>query len=192
MQGFIIHHGDNLEVLKQMQADGVQVDSVVTDPPYGLKFMGKRWDYDVPSVEFWKLVFDVLKPGGYVLSFGGARTYHRMVTNLEDAGFEIVDHLVWVYGSGFPKSLDISKAIDEAAGAEREVIGKRAWSNAKMDAGNGVSGLRQAGSYAGGYESERIEVPITAPATPEAVKWQGWGTALKPAMEPIVLARRRK
>jgi DNA modification methylase len=90
--------GNNLEVLSQLIADGIQVDSVVTDPPYGLKFMNKQWDYSVPSVEFWKLVYQVLKPGGHVLSFGGTRTYHRMVVNLEDAGFEIRDQLAWIYG----------------------------------------------------------------------------------------------
>jgi len=185
----MIINGNNIEVLTQLIAEGVQVDSVVTDPPYGLKFMGKKWDYDVPSVEFWKLVLQILRPGGHVLSFGGTRTYHRMVVNLEDAGFEIRDQLVWLYGSGFPKSMDISKAIDKAAGAEREVIGfdsSRVRPNRKYEGG-------AIGNIGGtGRESDRTDngATVTAPSTPEAQKWAGWGTALKPAVEPIVLARK--
>lgn len=140
-------------------------------------------DYDVPSVEFWLLVFDVLKPGGHVLSFGGTRTYHRMVVNLEDAGFEIRDQIVWLYGSGFPKSMDVSKAIDKAAGVER------------IDTG-GVrrGGGRQArlgGDFVGSACVEGLKwKAVTIPATPEATEWEGWGTALKPAMEPVVLGRK--
>jgi DNA modification methylase len=100
-------HGDNLEVLKTYPDNFFH--SVVTDPPYGLKFMNKHWDYDVPQVEFWQEVLRVLKPGGYVLSFGGTRTYHRMVVNIEDAGFIIRDQLQWIYGQGFPKSLNYGK-----------------------------------------------------------------------------------
>jgi DNA modification methylase len=97
----------------------------VTDPPYGLSFMGRKWDYDVPSKEIWEQCLRVLKPGGHLLAFAGTRTQHRMAVNIEDAGFEIRDMIAWVYGSGFPKSLDVSKAIDKAAGAEREVVGVR-------------------------------------------------------------------
>jgi DNA modification methylase len=103
--------GDNMESLKKLPDNSV--DSIVTDPPYGLSFMGKKWDYDVPSVEFWKEVYRVLKPGGHVLSFGGTRTYHRMVVNIEDAGFEIRDQIMWLYASGFPKSLNIQKQFDK-------------------------------------------------------------------------------
>ena len=106
--------GDNLEILRAM-ADGC-VDSIVTDPPYGLRFMGKRWDYDVPSVELWAECLRVLKPGGHLLAFAGTRTQHRMACRIEDAGFEIRDMIAWVYGSGFPKSVDVSKAIDKAGG----------------------------------------------------------------------------
>lgn len=120
--------GDSHLILKTLAADSI--DAVVTDPPYGLSFMNKHWDHDVPSVELWREVLRVLKPGGHVLSFGGTRTYHRMVVNIEDAGFEIRDQIQWIYGSGFPKSHNL----------------------------NG--------------------------------EWQGWGTALKPANEPIVLARK--
>ena len=103
--------GNNIESLKKLPDNSI--DSIVSDPPYGLSFMGKKWDYDVPSVEFWKEVYRVLKPGGHVLSFGGTRTYHRMVVNIEDAGFEIRDQIMWIYGSGFPKSLNIGIAIDK-------------------------------------------------------------------------------
>ncbi len=101
--------GDNIESLKKIPDNSV--DSIVTDPPYGLSFMNKKWDYEVPSVEFWKEVYRVLKPGGHVLSFGGTRTYHRMVVNIEDAGFEIRDQVMWLYASGFPKSHNIGKSI---------------------------------------------------------------------------------
>ena len=166
--------GDCLEKLKELPDNSV--DSVVTDPPYGLAFMGKRWDYDVPSTEIWREVLRVLKPGGHLLSFGGTRTYHRMVVNIEDAGFEIRDQIQWLYGSGFPKSLDISKAIDKAAGAEREVTGKK-------------STYRKPQSPNGWDCTKRAEFE-SAPSTDLAKQWQGWGTALKPANEPIVLARK--
>lgn len=172
----MIIRGDCLEKLKTLEANSI--DSIVTDPPYGLSFMGKKWDYDVPSVEIWREVIRVLKPGGHLLSFGGTRTHHRMVLAIEDAGFEIRDQIQWLYGSGFPKSHDISKAIDKAAGAEREVVGNNPNHRGQSQFENQYTkGLGQDGS-------------ITAPSTPEAKQWQGWGTALKPANEPIVLARK--
>jgi site-specific DNA-methyltransferase (adenine-specific) len=171
-----LHHGDCLEVLRSLP--DCSVDSIVTDPPYGLSFMGKRWDYDVPSVEIWAECLRVLKPGGHLLAFAGTRTQHRMAVRIEDAGFEIRDMIAWVYGSGFPKSLDVSKAIDKAAGAEREVVGKSARHGGGIK-GNGSS-----------YEVHPSVPDITAPATPEAKQWQGWGTALKPALEPITVARK--
>ena len=119
----LILNGDCLAKMKEM-ADN-SVDSVVTDPPYGLAFMGKKWDYDVPSAVIWREALRVLKPGGHLLAFAGSRTYHRMAVNIEDAGFEIRDQIMWLYGSGFPKSLNISKAIDKHLGAEREKIRKR-------------------------------------------------------------------
>ena len=140
--------GNNLELLKNLEPNSI--DSVVTDPPYGLSFMNKKWDYDVPSIEFWKEVYRVLKPGGHILSFGGTRTYHRLVVNIEDAGFEIRDQIQWIYGSGFPKSLNIGKSIDKMEGNERKIVG--------VIKGNS--------------------------------EWEGWGTALKPANEPICLARK--
>jgi site-specific DNA-methyltransferase (adenine-specific) len=154
---------------------------VVTDPPYGLAFMGKRWDYDVPSVEVWAECLRVLKPGGHLLAFAGTRTQHRMAVRIEDAGFEIRDMIAWVYGSGFPKSLDVSKAIDKAAGVEREVVGISSTMNQK-------DSVSLKASKAHPEFGDRI--PVTAPATPEAQQWAGWGTALKPALEPITMARK--
>ena len=169
----MIHHGDCLEVLRTLPDNSV--DAVVTDPPYGLSFMGNRWDYDVPSVEVWAECLRVLKPGGHLLAFAGTRTQHRMAVRIEDAGFEIRDMIAWVYGSGFPKSLDVSKAIDKAAGAEREVVD----SYTRQGRSAGILGA-----------AVEIQRNITAPATPEASQWQGWGTALKPALEPITVARK--
>lgn len=176
----MIYHGDSLEVLKVLPDNSL--DACVTDPPYGLKFMGKTWDYDVPKVELWREVLRVLKPGAHLLSFGGTRTYHRMVVAIEDAGFEIRDQIMWIYGSGFPKSHNVSKAIDKAAGAEREVIGQQNYSAPDI----------RGNSYDQAHVSdrERLGVSITAPATDLAKQWDGWGTALKPANEPIVLARK--
>jgi len=116
-----LHNGNCLDILKSMPDNSV--DSIVTDPPYGLSFMGKKWDYDVPSVEIWQECLRVLKPGGHLLAFAGTRTQHRMAVRIEDAGFEIRDMLAWVYGSGFPKSRDISKDMDRKAGAQREIVG---------------------------------------------------------------------
>jgi hypothetical protein len=184
-------HADCLDVLANAP-DGC-IDAVVTDPPYELGFMGKGWDASgiAYSVELWRQCLRVLKPGGHLLAFGGTRTYHRMACAIEDAGFEIRDSLHWVYGSGFPKGQDVGKAIDKAAGAQRQVIGERPWTNARMTAGHGISGLRQAGGFAGEYaDGERVAVPVTGPATQDAVYWDGWNTALKPAHEPIVLARK--
>ena len=183
-----LHLGDCLDVLRTLQA--CSVDAVVTDPPYGLSFMGKRWDYDVPSVEIWAECLRVLKPGGHLLAFAGTRTQHRMAVRIEDAGFEIRDMIAWVYGSGFPKSLDVSKAIDKAAGAEREVVGSRKLTGTARIVGGqgGATAGRSADAYA---ESQtRDELLLTAPATPEAQRWAGWGTALKPALEPITVARK--
>jgi DNA modification methylase len=250
MQRVDIFCGDCLEVLRTLPDSSV--DAVVTDPPYGLAFMGKRWDYDVPSVEVWAECLRVLKPGGHLLAFAGTRTQHRMAVRIEDAGFEIRDMIAWVYGSGFPKSLDVSKAIDKCNGqpdrlhkftawmrttgltarqlneitdtdmgghyltaasqpaiptaalwelirphcrdvpawadelvdrieAEREIVGSSE---------NGIAG--GTGKHAGQEAAYGFgaEYDITAPATPAAKKWSGWGTALKPAMEPITVARK--
>ena len=168
-----LHHGDCLEVLRSMP--DCSVDSIVTDPPYGLSFMGKKWDYDVPSVDVWVECLRVLKPGGHLLAFAGTRTQHRMAVRIEDAGFEIRDMIAWVYGSGFPKSLDVSKAIDKAAGAEREVVGRNP---NDRDANSAIDFNGKGNGF------------ITAPSTDAAKQWQGWGTALKPALEPITVSRK--
>src|SRR5690554_1702069 len=199
-----IHHGNNIEVLKQYPDN--YFDSIVTDPSYGLGkepsavdvlsswlkskyhevkgkgFMGKEWDAFVPQPNFWKEIYRVLKPGGYVLSFAGTRTYDWMVMAVRLAGFEIRDMIAWLYGSGFPKSHDISKAIDKMLGAERDVIGKAkgVGSNNTNSMKNGLGGKQE---FANEYDS-------TEPSTEEAKQWQGWGTALKPALEPIVMARK--
>ena len=248
-EGVKLIHGDCLEVLKGMPDNSV--DSIVTDPPYGLSFMGKKWDHDVPEQAIWEECLRVLKPGGHLLAFAGTRTQHRMAVRIEDAGFEIRDMIAWVYGSGFPKSLDVSKAIDKVNGeagrlhkftawmrttgltarqindatgtrmashyltdksqpaiptrelwaklrplcgdvpawvdelverieAEREVVGKKT---------SGIANYEEGPRHTIGA-SKSIEVNITAPATDAARQWQGWGTALKPALEPITVARK--
>lgn len=174
--------GDCRDSMRAMDAESI--DAIVSDPPYGLSFMGKGWDHGVPGEDFWIEALRVAKPGAHLLAFGGTRTFHRLVVAIEDAGWEIRDCLMWVYGSGFPKSLDVSKAIDKAAGAEREVIGKdpSKWRDASKYVGDKYSNMRQSD-----YETK---ASITAPATPDAKAWQGWGTALKPAYEPIIMARK--
>jgi len=159
-------NNDCIIALQELIDDGVQVDSVVTDPPYELGFMGKSWDSTGIAFQkdVWELVFKVLKPGGHLLSFGGSRTYHRMAVAIEDAGFEIRDQIMWLYGSGFPKSLNIGKAIDKKAGVKF-----------KSKPASGVGFMNPEGR---------------GESTDEAKQWEGWGTALKPAHEPIVMARK--
>jgi site-specific DNA-methyltransferase (adenine-specific) len=164
--------GDCLDRLKELPDNSI--DSIVTDPPYGLSFMGKKWDYDVPSTEIWKECFRVLKPGGHLLSFGGSRTYHRLAVNVEDAGFEIRDQIQWIYGSGFPKSHNIGKAVDKKLGNEREVVGE------KMLYDTHHNPTQKQNDW------DKKNVDITKGTS----EWEGWGTALKPAHEPIVMARK--
>jgi site-specific DNA-methyltransferase (adenine-specific) len=184
--------GDCLEAMRVMP--DASVDSIVTDPPYGLSFMGKKWDYDVPSSEIWAECLRVLKPGGHLLAFAGTRTQHRMAVRIEDAGFEIRDMIAWVYGSGFPKSLDVSKAIDKAAGAEREVIGDKMRPDGKtvLSARSAIDPAGEGWDRPWRHDPARTEAQgkLTAPATDAARQWQGWGTALKPALEPITVARK--
>ncbi len=176
--------GDVVEVLRGYE-DNV-FDAVLCDPPYGLSFMGKKWDYDVPQADLWREVLRVCKPGAPLIAFFGTRTYHRGVVQIEDAGWEIRDCLAWMYGSGFPKSLDVSKAIDAAAGAEREVLGKSARHvSGKPD--QRTAGLNGSSTF---KESVGMGAFVTAPATDAAKLWHGYGTALKPAFEPAVLARK--
>ena len=169
--------GDCVAEMAKMP-DG-SVDAIVTDPPYGLGFMGKEWDALPPGPAWAEQCLRVLRPGGHVVAFGGTRTVHRLAVSLEDAGFEIRDTIHWCYWSGFPKSLDVSKAIDKADGAEREVVG----SAANWGASTRADGKTVLGDYAGAWS-------ITAPATDAAKTWAGWGTALKPALEPAILARK--
>ena len=164
-------NGNSIEELKKFPDN--YFGSVVTDPPYGLSFMGKKWDYDVPSVELWQEVFRVLKEGGHLLAFAGTRTQHRMAVNIEDAGFEIRDMIAWVYGSGFPKSHNIGKVVDKLQGNEREMVGTKI-TNVGMKGNN----------FKSKSESGAVEV------TKGNSKWEGWGTALKPALEPITMARK--
>jgi hypothetical protein len=172
-------HGDCLEMMRELRE--ASIDSIVTDPPYGLSFMGKGWDRGVPGVEYWTEAIRVAKPGAHLVAFGGTRTYHRLAVAIEDAGWEVRDCFVWAYGQGFPKSHDVSKAIDNAAGAEREIVGSTQFSR-DMRGGN----------Y--GHVPDRAHSPTTvyrtAPATDDARRWSGWGTALKPAWEPAVIARK--
>jgi site-specific DNA-methyltransferase (adenine-specific) len=197
--------GDCLEEMQKLINDGTHVDSVVTDPPYHLTsiterfgkensapaqygtdgafartsrgFMGKEWDGgDIAfRKETWKLAYDLLKPGGHLLAFSSSRTYHRMAVAIEDAGFEIRDQIMWIYGSGFPKSLNIGREVDKKFGNEREVVGEvRAGKNA----------LGQDSGW--NKHNNRTEIEVTKGNS----EWEGWGTALKPAHEPIVMARK--
>ncbi len=180
LENATVFHGSNLDVLPTLPDNSI--DAIVTDPPYELGFMGKSWDSSgiAYSVELWSECLRVLKPGGYLLAFSGSRTYHRMVVAIEDSGFEIRDMISWISNKTFPKSMDISKAIDKAAGAERKVVGINP--NVVRDAK--VSG----GSDFGGFT--RANPEITEATTEDAKKWVGWGTALKPTVEPIVMARK--
>ncbi len=245
MERYTLHLGDCLETLRAMPA--CSVDSIVTDPPYGLSFMGKRWDYDVPSTEIWAECLRVLKPGGHLLAFAGTRTQHRMAVRIEDAGFEIRDMIAWVYGSGFPKSLDVSKAIDKMGGVDvaafkadlRRSVEESCLSRKNIDSQCGFT-MRFDTPYSEdpkgwgvslpspekweiicrvvGIEHERWSELIERvwrgragaevsrngsmsganyeradkgnACTQLAQQWSGWGTALKPAMEPITVARK--
>jgi len=198
--------GDCIERLKELPDNSV--DAVVTDPPYGLSkqpdmtevmrhwlngddyehkgsgFMGKSWDSFVPGPSVWRECFRVLKPGGHLLSFFGSRTYDIGTLAIRLAGFEVRDQIMWVYGSGFPKSMDVSKAIDKSSGAEREV--------GPVDPERAGRLVNQSGDYEtdGGWSAGNRKVTIDPPATEAAQQWEGWGTALKPAHEPIVMARK--
>lgn len=173
---YILHLGNCLDSLKGVPDNSV--DSIVTDPPYGISFMSKKWDYDVPSVEIWKECLRVLKPGGFLLSFSSTRTYHRMTINIEDAGFEIRDSCTWNYSSGFPKSHNISASIDKMYGHPnrgRAIPTASSYQACDVDQENKLTS-----NPVGPYE----------PKTDEAKQWQGWGTALKPSQEFIAMARK--
>ena len=205
----LLLNGDCIEQMQKLKDEGKQIDSVVTDPPYHLTsiverygkegsapakdkdglyqrqargFMGKEWDGgDIAfRTDTWKLAYDLLKPGGYLLAFSASRNYHRMAVAIEDAGFEIRDQIMWIYGSGFPKSLNIGKAIDKRLGNEREVVGTRVSAFGDADGSETDDGRNLWGK-----ESTK-EVELTKGNS----EYEGWGTALKPAHEPIVMARK--
>ena len=166
--------GDCIEVMRGLPDNSV--DAVVTDPPYGIGFMGKGWDCAVPGEDFAVEALRVLKPGGHLIAFAATRTVHRLTVAIEDAGFEIRDQIAWLQWQGFPKSLDVSKSIDQHHGAEREVVGET------RPGAQAIS----TGKYGAWGEG----ITPTAPATADAKKWEGWGTALKPSQEPAILARK--
>ena len=193
----ILYHGDNREILKHL--DEASVDAVVTDPPYELGFMGRKWDASGIAYDkyLWAEVWRVLKPGGHLLAFGGTRTWHRLACAIEDAGFEVRDSIAYMYGSGFPKSLDVSKAIDKAAGVERE---SKSWLQRERE-GVFVGDEPQSTSTSGNlqcpvcmkwkFAPDYCKCPRdNGPQSSAAQQWQGWGTAMKPAFEPIVVARK--
>lgn len=200
-KNYQIIHADCVEALAKMVREGVQVDSIVTDPPYEIGFMGREFDKTgiAHNIEMWKLCLQVLKPGGHLLAFAGARTYHRMVVAIEDAGFEIRDQIMWVYGSGFPKSLNISKAIDKMAGVERTEFYTVPQQYPDSDCW-GVSNSHSKNNNIGFGDSIKDSTRKdqtgdgnllkSRPATDLAKQWDGWGSQLKPAHEPIVLARK--
>ena len=167
---------DCVDFLRDLQDSSI--DAVVTDPPYEIGICGKSWDSTgiAFDVNFWKQVVRVLKPGGYLLSFSAARTYHRIAAAVEDAGFEVRDQMMWLYGSGFPKGNNIANAIDKALGVEQTVVGQKEMAIIS-------------GSFFGGDRQVRLR-NITVPTSEEAKRWTGWNTTLKPAHEPLVLARK--
>ena len=183
-----LYCGDCRDVLAALPENSV--DCVATDPPYGISFMEKDWDQAVPGPEYWRAVARVCKPGAMLLAFGGTRTYHRLTGAIEDAGWEIRDCLMWLYGQGFPKAADVGKMIDKSKGATREVVGDkldRPGYHLCEGKGNGCYGGGN-GLHAPGTDARLRAAQITAPATAEAAKWTGFASALKPAWEPIVLA----
>ena len=184
----LLLNGDCIEQMQKLIDEGVQVESVVTDPPYELGFMGKSWD--ASGIAFdkktWELAFQLLKPGGYLLAFSASRNYHRMAIAVEDAGFEIRDQIMWIYGSGFPKSLNIGKGVDKKQGNDREVVGTIERGSVEDAIAKGVGytadPANQNNKAIFGYGTETV--------TKGNTEWEGWGTALKPAHEPIVMARK--
>ena len=182
-----IYLGDNLELLKQLDENSIH--SIVSDFPYNLGFMGKKWDTITNYYEwcYTRAVesLRVLKPGGYCLIFGGTRTHHRLVCAFEDAGFVIKDEIQWIYGSGFPKSYNISKGFDKKAGAEREVVGESPYASRRPNVMNGDVLMMNKTKW-----DCTNDLNITLPSTDLAKQWDGWGTALKPAQEPIMVAQK--
>lgn len=191
-----IHTGNCFDILEEMPDNSVH--AVVADGPYGLAFMGQTWDdfepleYQRWSCRWAKKAKRVLKPGGHLLSFSGTRTYHRMASGVEDAGYEIRDCLMWAYGTGFPKALDVSKAIDKQAGKEdeRDVVGEHKYADRQPNNTTDADNMAFHEEYDGSTIHSGLATKETAPATPEAEQWDGFKTSLKPAFEPVVVARK--
>jgi site-specific DNA-methyltransferase (adenine-specific) len=180
-----IINGNNIDVLKTFPDN--HFDSIVTDPPYGIDFLGKAWDANTGALETYQECLRVLKPGGHILAFSAARTYHHLAITLEQAGFEIRDQIMWIYSSGFPKSQDVGRSIQRSLGV-KEKISKQEYEKDKhytsnMSSGKSIHGSKDDGDS--GYTEQIVKV-----TDPEAKAWAGWGTALKPAHEPIALARK--
>jgi len=185
MKQFTIKQGNNIDTLKTYPDN--HFDSIVTDPPYGIEFLGKDWDSNTGAVETWQECFRVLKPGGYLLAFSAARTYHHLATNIEGVGFEIRDQLMWLYASGFPKAQDIGKAIQRRQGVEKSKPSKGMNAYPEDVKNGGNRGVNPGNITAEDYPDKKDEI---IPTSPEAKQWSGWKTALKPAHEPIVMARK--
>ena len=188
-ENYKLYHGNMLDMLEVI--DKESIDSIVTDPPYELNFMGKGWDNSGIAFqkETWGKCYEVLKPGGYLLAFGGSRTFHRIAVAIEDAGFEIRDTIMWLYGSGFPKSMNIGLAIDKKNGVESKIVGYEKTTMPDFrDVGKKqkeISGIDKL-TFGQIENSERKETPIYEAQN----EWQGWGTCLKPSFEPIIVARK--
>lgn len=173
MSDYKFINGNMLECIESLDEDSI--DSIITDPPYELNFMGKDWDNAGVSFnkDTWKKCLKVLKPGGYLLAFGGSRTFHRIACAIEDAGFEIKDTIMWLYGTGFPKSMNLGLEIDKRLGNESKVVG------------SGKSGVSSRA-----YQSLETTTAGTYQIKEAQNKWKGWGTQLKPSYEPIIVARK--
>jgi DNA modification methylase len=190
-----ILQGDNRETLKTIPDNSI--DAIVTDPPYGIDFLGKAWDANTGAVETYQECLRVLKPGGHILAFSAARTYHHLAITLEQAGFEIRDQIMWIYSSGFPKSQDIGKSIDRAAGKknelkDRDTKGTKGDKIVKNSPGSGTLCPGCGRDSNARYSCDKGQEcgMVYKPQTEDAKQWSGWGTALKPAHEPIALARK--
>lgn len=184
-----LYHGNMLEMLDDIEENSI--DSIVTDPPYELNFMGKGWDNAGVSFQpdTWKKCFEVLKPGGYLLAFGGSRTFHRIACAIEDAGFEIRDTIMWLYGSGFPKSMSLGKVIEgkQVLGSANVRDIKKLDGDKETVTGGWISNELEQGKRDKEYEQIKTNVKYK---TELGKKWQGWGTCLKPSFEPIIVARK--
>ncbi len=176
-----LFHADCIDVLRQMKDNAV--DSIITDPPYGLRLLNKAWDYQIPTIEYWQEMLRVAKPGSYLLAFGGERTFHRMACYIEDTGWRLVTTLVWLYTSGMPKGINIGKSIDRHLGHERKIIGTKLG-----NPGYSLAENKPGRTCLSDFTNAASECAVTAPACDQAAQFEGYNSALKPAFEPILLA----